>query len=203
MARSEQRLSIIEEDLKEIARLQRRNEAFLESFSEEMREFKDEMRASKKEMDRKWGELANKMGTVVEDIILPGFPGILRRYFNTEADIIMPRVKRRHPRDRSRRREFDIVAVDAESLFLNETKSTPRMQYVEEFVQTYGEVREYFPEYAEKALVPIFSSLYLDEESVAALTANGCYAMTMGEDHLDIVNFEAVRAPGAREKGGR
>jgi hypothetical protein len=195
MARSEQRLSIIEEDLKEIARLQRRNEAFLESFSEEMREFKDEMRASKKEMDRKWGELANKMGTVVEDIILPGFPGILKRYFNTEAEIIMPRVKRRHPRDRSRRREFDIVAVDAERLFLNETKSTPRMQYVEEFVRTYGEVREYFPEYAEKVLVPIFSSFYLDEESVAVLTAHGCYAMTMGEDHLDIVNFEAVGAP--------
>jgi hypothetical protein len=136
------------------------------------------------------------MGTIVEDIILPGFLGVLRRYFDTEADIIMPRVRRRHPRDRSRTREFDIIAVDSDQLYLNETKSTPRMLYVREFVESCYEVFEYFPEYAGKTLVPIFSSLYLDEEAVAYLTGNGCYAMTMGEDHLDIVNFDAVSSSG-------
>jgi hypothetical protein len=217
MATTEKRVSVIENDLKEIAHAQRRNEIFLERFSHEMNEFKSEMREFKEEgrrfreemrrtteemrrgtaemrqeMNRKWGDLANKMGTVVEDIIMPGFPGILRHYFDTEAEAMMIRVRKRHPQDSSRRREFDLIAYDRTRLFLNETKSNPKREYVEEFCANHTEVFEYFPEYADKELVPIFSSLQIPEEHVEYLSEHGCYAMTMGEEHPAILNFEAV-----------
>ena len=192
MSKTEQRVSVIENDLKEIAHAQRRNEIFLERFSWEMREFKDENRADRREMNRKWGELANKMGTLVEDIILPGFPGILRRYFGAEPGTVMPGVRRRHPGDPSRVREFDIVAVDDTRLFLNETKASPRMNYAEDFVARRHEVFEYFPEYADRELVPFFSALSIPQDVAAYLTAHRCYALTMGDEHLVIVNFDEV-----------
>jgi hypothetical protein len=168
------------------------------TFKEEMTEFKEEMRADRREMNKKWGDLANKMGTVVEDIIYPGLTGILRDYFDVEAEFLAQRIRVHHPKDPGRLREFDIIAVAGERLFLNETKSYVRQEYLEAFVQNKEEVFEYLPHHAGKTLVPIFSSLNLPEEAVRYLTKHKCYAMMMGDEHLDIVNFDEV---GARREG--
>ena len=125
MADANERISTIERDLAETARIQQRNERFLERFSREMDEFKsemkdfksemlefkNEMRASKREMDRKWGDLENKLGTVVEDIIAPGLPGVLRSCFGVDPDEVYVRYRIRHPQSRDRVRELEIVAV--------------------------------------------------------------------------------------------
>ena len=87
MADANERINTIERDLAETVRIQQR------------------------EMDRKWGDLANKLGTVVEDIIAPGLPGVLRSCFGVDPDEIYVRYRIRHPRTRDRVREFDIVAV--------------------------------------------------------------------------------------------
>ena len=176
-------------------------------FQDEMKDFKAEMgrlcaffeqdireiQASRIEMNKRWGELANKMGTVVEDIIAPGFAGVLRHYFHTQAEMLQIRVVKQHPVDRRREREFDLIALDQQCVFLNETKSNPRMNYVREFVDSLGEFFEFFPEYRGRRLVAIFSSLNMPQQAVSYLTEHGCYAMMMGDEHLQIVNFTAVR----------
>lgn len=40
--------------------------------------------------------------------------------------------------------------------------------------------------------LPIFSSVSLPDSVVGLLTANGCYAVAPGEEHLEILNFNAV-----------
>ena len=207
MAQLEGRLAGVEDILKETVWLQHRNELALKSlsrnlgtltdemaaFKDEMTEFKEEMRADRREMNKKWGDLANKMGTVVEDIIYPGLPGILRDYFDVEAEFLAQRIRVHHPKDPGRLREFDIIALAGERLFLNETKSYVRQEYLEAFVQNKEEVFEYLPHHAGMTLVPIFSSLNLPKEAVGFLTKHKCYAMMMGDEHLDIVNFEEAR----------
>lgn len=211
----EGRLAGVEDILKETVWLQHRNELAIESlsrgidtfkgemghftnemaqFKDEMTEFKDEMRADRREMNKKWGDLANKMGTVVEDIIYPGLPGILRDYFDVEADFIAQRIRVNHPKDPERLREFDIIALAGERLFLNETKSYVRQEYLEDFVRNKEEVFEYLPHHIGKTLVPIFSSLNLPKEAVRFLTKHKCYAMMMGDEHLEILNFDEVEA---------
>ena len=206
MADANERISTIERDLAETARIQQRNERFLERFSRdmdefksemkdfksEMLEFKNEMRASKREMDRKWGDLANKLGTVVEDIIAPGFPGVLLRCFGVDPDELYVRYRIRHPQARDRVREFDIVAVGGERIFLNETKSNPRMEYARAFVESLDDFFEWLPRYRDLELVAIFSSLSLPDDVIAYLSERGVYAMMLGEDHPEIVNLEAV-----------
>lgn len=171
----------------------------MKEFKDEMKEFKDEMKEFKidsekdrKEMNKKWGELANKMGTVVEDIVAPNIPGIARDYFKVETlEYFAIRVRKTN-RDKSRQKEFDIVAASENYFFLNETKATPRPEYAKEFKESLGHVPDFFPEYADKKLIPIFSSLNMHPDIVTYLSRNGIYAMIMKDDTMDLLNFEEV-----------
>ncbi|MFN3479913.1 MAG: hypothetical protein ACK415_05965 [Thermodesulfovibrionales bacterium] len=55
-------------------------------------------------------------------------------------------------------------------VLLNETKSTPRINYIDDFIVALKEFYDYFPEYRGKKVVPIFASLYLQEEVINYLT---------------------------------
>ena len=185
----------------------RRLETSLEAFKDEMRAFKDEMRAFKDEMrafkdevneDRKrinkmWGELANKMGTLVEDIVAPNIGGIARRYFGCEKlDFFAIRIMKRDVKG-DKVREFDVIAVWDDKVIINETKSTPRMDYINEFIEVLKEITDYFPEYKDKEIIPIFSSLYLPDRVIEYLTKNKIYAMAMKDDTMDLLNFEEIK----------
>jgi hypothetical protein len=162
-------------------------------FKGEMAAFKDETREANREMNRRWGELANKMGTLVEDIVSPSFIGILRRYFNVdEPDDLMTRRRKRHPSDRSRVREFDVIAVAGNRVFVNETKSSLRMEDVARFAESYRELVEFYPEYADYQLIPFVASLSIDQEVIDFCTSRGIYAMQMGDSTMDVANFQGV-----------
>ena len=169
---------------------------------EEMKEFKDKVERFEdkvdkmiSEMNRRWGELANKMGTVVEDIIVPAMPVIAKKYFGCEEiDMIADRIVKKHPKDKSRVREFDALVVCGDKVLLNETKVTPRISSIRKFIDFVrsGEFFEYFPEYKGKKIIPIVSSLDMPEDIVGYLTKEGIYAMAMNGDYMDILNFDEV-----------
>lgn len=209
MVALDEKVSYLEDILQKVAYSQLETNMSLNRLSNEMREFKDEMREFKDEMsdykdwskkqiismNRQWGDLANKLGTVVEDIVAPNIPRIAKVYFGcAEVDYIAVRVKKRSVTDRSRRREFDAIAVCEKIFILNETKSSPETRDVDklaEFVQS-GELFDYFPEYKGYRICPVFSSLYLDDSFVAYLSRKGVYALTMKDDTMEIVNFDAL-----------
>jgi hypothetical protein len=156
---------------------------------------KDRQRAEedRKAWNKKWGDLANKLGTVVEDIVAPNLPRIAREDFGCdEPDDFIIRRWVRNKRDRSRRREFDLIAVCGDKVILNETKSNPAIEYIDAFVEVLPELVDYCPEYRGKTLVPVFSSLYLGEDVVNYLTKRGIYAMAMGDETMDLVNVERM-----------
>lgn len=209
----EPRVSNLERIVEKIAYAQLRNEEAIfqltedtadfkremAEFKDEMAEFKDESRRMTRDMNRKWGELANRLGTIVEDIVLPNMPGIMREHFGVEEpEFIAVRIKRVHPEDRSRRREFDLIATSGDRLFLNETKATVKREYITAFAEGKEEVFEFFPEYRGKTLVPIFSSLYLTADEVAYLTKLGIYGAMLSDDAMDIVNYNEVSNVGSR-----
>jgi hypothetical protein len=167
---------------------------FQETTATQMRQFREEAERERREMNKKWGDLANKMGTLVEDIVVPNFRGIAQRYFGcVEFDFFARAVYKTHAKDRSKRREFDVVAVCEDKVPVNETKSNPRTEYISEFVEVLKEIYDYFPEHQGKKIIPIFSSLYLPEDVVNYLTSKRIYAMAMREDTIDLLNFEHLR----------
>jgi hypothetical protein len=202
MVALDEKVSYLEDILQKVAYSQFETNMSLNRLSNEMRDFKDEMSDykdwSKKQiisMNRQWGDLANKLGTVVEDIVAPNIPRIAKVCFGCpEVDYIAVRVKKRSVTDRSRRREFDAIAVCERNFILNETKSSPETRDVDklaEFAQS-GELFDYFPEYKGYRICPVFSSLYLDDAFVAYLSRKGVYALTMKDDTMEIVNFDAL-----------
>ncbi len=89
-----ERLDTLDNALKELAYAGRRTEMSLDRLSEGMREYRLEGHNERRDMNRKWGELANKMGTLVEAVVLPNFPHILHRYFGvTDSERTLPRPK--------------------------------------------------------------------------------------------------------------
>ncbi|TVR75080.1 MAG: hypothetical protein EA427_00470 [Spirochaetaceae bacterium] len=196
----EPRVSELETSLKDLAYAQLRTLRSLEELANEMKDFKNEMkdfknesRRQSKEMNKRWGDLANRLGSVVEDIVAPNVPGVMARYFGVdEPDFLMIRPRKKHPQDPTRRREFDVIAVSPDTVFVNETKTRIRPEDVTAFAENYREVLEYFPEYAGRRVVPIMSSLSLAEEVTSLLTRHGIYAMAMSEDTMDLLNFDAL-----------
>ena len=164
----------------------------MREFKDEMGEFKDEMREERKQMNAKWGELVNKLGTLVEDIVAPNIPRIAKEYFGVnDIEFFAVRPKVRNKRDRSKRQEFDVIATGDDKFIINETKLKPKSDHVNDFVELLGQVEEYFPEHADKTIIPIFASLYIDQSIVNYLTQNQIYAM-IGDETMNIVNFERV-----------
>ena len=58
-----------------------------------------------------------------------------------------------------------------------------------------GDFFGFFPEYAGRRLIPIFSALALAESDVRSLTREGIYALTMGDETMEIVNLAEVGSP--------
>ena len=158
---------------------------------------REESARERKEMNKRWGELANKMGTLVEDIVAPSIRRLAREVFDCgEEQHFATQVSLKRSDDPSRRREFDALYVGADAVLLNDTKSTPRSEYVREFVQFVdsGEFALYFPQYAHLPIRPAFSSLSIPPDVVTLLTRQGIYAIAMGDEAMHVVNLEAVRS---------
>ncbi len=180
---------------KEMGNLSIQTEKFKEEMKVDRESFKKEMLEDRKKMFKQWGDIANKMGTLAEDIVAPSIREIGHKYFDCEEDSdedFMVRRFRRKTKDRGKRREFDVIAVYEDKVILVEVKSTPRMQYIDEFVATLKEFREYFPEYSNRKIISVFASLYLPDEVIAYLTKNGIYAMATRDDMMDLMNFGEV-----------
>lgn len=181
---------------KQIENLKQHTDKQIESLKQHTDRQVDTTKQQISAMNRQWGDLANKMGTVVEDIVAPNIPRIAKEYFGCEQlDYIAIRVKKRNTTDKSKRREFDAIALCDGVFILNETKSSPEIRDVEKFAAfvNSNELFEYFPEYKGYKIYPIFSSLYLDESFVNYLSSRGIYALTMSSDTMEIVNFNTIK----------
>jgi hypothetical protein len=159
-------------------------------FEQEMREFKAEMRASKRELDKKWGDLANKMGTIIEDILAPNVRRLAVEHFGFPViELFALRVTRRQQGNEG---EFDTLVVGPDTVILGEAKSTPSVEYADEFAAKLKVFFDYFPEYRGRRLVAVFGSWAIPDVVVERLTAHRIYAMRMGEDTMELANARAL-----------
>jgi hypothetical protein len=159
---------------------------------QEMKEFKNETERDRKAMNKKWGELANKMGTLVEDIISPAIRPVVTKYFDCEITYFSVNVKKKDKR-LNLQGEFDVIAVSDEYVFLVEAKSTPKKQYLYEFIANIELFRKLFPEYGDKRLIPVFASLRFEENMTELATQEKIYLLAYREwEYMDFLNFDKL-----------
>ncbi len=165
-----------------------------QAFKDEMRAFKDEGRQQNREMNRRWGELANKLGTMVEDLVAPSLPRIVHETLNQEVLDLSVRRKRKLPDGRVQ--EFDAIAVTADLVCPNSTKSTLRSSDVDQFVREIDAFRAFFPEHRHLPVVGILASLAVDESVLKYAEKTGFVVLAVGDQIMEVKNrpgFEPKR----------
>ncbi len=192
-ARIEWLETILERYIAHTDAMMRRLEQTDRNLEQTIQNLQRSLELDRKEWNKRWGELANRLGTIVEDIVAPSMPRIAQELGSGEIEDMMVRRQVRHKRERTRRREFDVVVVGEHKIVLNETKATVRLEYIDDFIQVLSEIDDYFPEYRGKPLVPVFASLYLADDIVHYLTQHRIYAMAMGDETMQLLNFEALK----------
>ncbi len=204
MPEIEEKINDIERVLMKLAYMQMNTQINLDNLSTEMKNFKEEIRKDTKdfkahtratidEMNKKWGELANKWGTIVEDLVLPNIRNIAEQYFNCKKEDCEDFMFRRTKKGiKGKAREFDVIAVYPDKVILNETKASPKQDYIDKFITFIKDntIYEYFPEFKGKKIIPLFASLHIPEHTLKYLTENNIYAMAMKDDIMDILNPE-------------
>ncbi len=69
----------------------------------------------------------------------------------------------------------------------------PRINYIDEFMGVLREINEYLPEYKGKRVMPVFASLYMEDDIVSYLRKNKIHAMAIKEDTMDLLNCEVLQ----------
>jgi hypothetical protein len=154
--------------------------------------FQREMRAESRAANKRWGEIANSLGRLVEDIAAPNLSGVAKTFFGCEGepDFFATQVKKVHSKDKTKRREFDVVAAYNDIFIINETKSRAKIEYIQDFQKALEDWQNYFPEYVRCKIIPVFCSLYVPNDALSYLTKSKIYAMGMGADNMTILNPE-------------
>jgi hypothetical protein len=152
------------------------------------------MRDDRREMNKKWGELANKMGTLVEDIVAPAVRPVVEKYFDCEVLEFYVNIRKKD-KALGLEGEFDVIAVSDKYLFLAEAKSRPRKEYLYDFIKNIGKFGKLFPQYADKKLIPLFSSLRFEADMISLANQEKIYLLAFREwEYMDILNFEEIGA---------
>lgn len=160
----------------------------------ELRAFKAELREQNREMNRKWGDMANKLGTMIEDLVIPSLPRIVEQRFGGPVLDLMPRRKRRLADGRVK--EFDCVALTADLVVLNSTKASLHSADIDRFVEDIAVFREFFPEYADRPLIGVLASLAVDDGVLGYAERQGFLVLAIGDQLMEVKNrpgFEPKR----------
>jgi hypothetical protein len=160
-------------------------------FKEEIRTFKDETRRAHRNLNKQLGEIANKQGRMTEDLVAPSICRILREVLGLPQSHECgqaERVRRPHPKVKGRRKEFDVIAECGDYLLVNETKSNLKPTDINKLIKTIQEVREYFPEYADRKIIGSLATLYVDDSLVKFASRKGIMILAVGDELMDVMN---------------
>jgi archaellum component FlaC len=167
----------------------------MSEFKDEMLEFKNEMSEFKNEskrMNKQWGHLAQKMGMLVEDMVIPSLPAVIEDRFGMEIETMSSRIIQRHPTTKQRK-EYDAIAVAGDYVFLNFTTSRLLSRDIEEFAKEIEELREFFPEYKEKKIIGILAiplAEYPDASVITYAERSGFLVLGLGDWLMEVKNSE-------------
>ncbi len=175
-------------------KVEKNRQQFREEYEKKRAEEREEDKRERGKLARQLGHIANRQGRLVEDIITPSIRRLAHEELGCgELEFFVARAKRRHIAT-GRFREFDALYIGEKAVLLNESKAFAKPEYVKKFVEFLksGEFFQYFPEYADKPIVPVFSSLDIPENVLIYLTRHKIYAVGMGDEAMDVLNREEI-----------
>jgi len=190
-----ERLDKTIQEMKEDTRLFKEGtDKTIQDMKESTKTFEENMNKTIRDMNRRWGELANKMGTVTEDIVAPGFPFLIERHFVLSLDDISCR---RKVKDKSGNRwEFDLVARSGNIAFIVDVKSDyNKIEYLDHFIQVLlPKAAELLRDLKGCKIIGCIASFRLAPSIIERASEMGILAISLGGDYLEFCNQEVVES---------
>jgi exonuclease VII small subunit len=153
----------------------------------------EELKREARQHTLEWAQLAERFGRFAEDIVAPNIPRLGREVFGiAEPEFSAQRVEKAHIKDASRFREFDLIYAGQGKIIVVETKATARVKYIEDFAETVGDLADFFPNFRQYSVIPIFASLALSSDFVRRLSRLRIYGLALGERTMELVNLAEV-----------
>ena len=146
--------------------------------NEQIRKSREEFDKSMAEVNRNLGGMGNTQGEIAEDLF--------RRNAQTALNDYGIHIDQVHHNLRATgRREYDIVAVNAERAVVIEIKTKLKARDVEKFLQTQlSQFKSAFPEFRDHAVYGGVVALVMSEEQEIELSRMGLFVFTQGEDGI-------------------
>ena len=146
--------------------------------NEQMRKSREEFDKSMAEVNRNLGGMGNTQGEIAEDLFRRNAQAALNDY-GIHIDQVHHNLKA------TGRREYDIVAVNAERAVVIEIKTKLKARDVEKFLQTQpSQFKSAFPEFRDHAVYGGVGELVMSEEQEIELSRMGLFVFTQGEDGI-------------------
>lgn len=167
----------------ELALAQARTNATVDRLAVEMLVFKDEM-------GRQMGNLTNKLGRLVEDIIGPSVPETFTQLFQiTQVDFTGIRMGRSLRSDPGQFLELDALAAGGDVLLAVEVRSAMKPDDLPDAVLKFGQVRAFFPGWAEdRRVAGAVASFHVDPSLVTRAERLGLYVFGLDRDLIEVRN---------------
>ncbi|MDM8519096.1 hypothetical protein QUF64_03550 [Anaerolineales bacterium HSG6] len=151
----------------------------------------ESMTRTRKEM----GEVSKRLGRIVEDIIAPDLPDMLRMLVDCPANeeiAVNTNVQRLHPgkptSGQRQKVEIDAMAACGNYVLINETKSTLRTEHIQRLQELLTVARDYFPEYQHYQFIGCVASLHVGDDLIRYANRQGLVVLAMKEGLIKIVN---------------
>ncbi len=166
------------------------HEKKIEAHEEKMEAYREESRKENKAINLSWGKITNKLGTMVEDMVLPSIPRIIRDEFGIQRIKIKTRLQKQFD---VYNKEFDLCAFADDCVFINSTKSTLRKNTVDDFINDIDMFRIIYPEYKDKAIIGIIAALYTSKTLVEYAEEKGFMVLSVGSNILEVINTKGFK----------
>jgi len=168
----------------------------MSQFKNEMSDFKEYTLATNARVEQELkaarqrdAELSDKMGTLAEDMVAPSIPRILAEIIGCTDTPRMEGVRMRKKIADGRVKEYDVVAVCADFILVNETKTRLRPADITEMAEHLTqEVHDFWPEYTNKTIIGSLAALYVDPSLVTHGERHGLIILGVQEGLMTILN---------------
>ncbi|MDM8519095.1 hypothetical protein QUF64_03545 [Anaerolineales bacterium HSG6] len=181
----------IEHVMLELAKSSHELRQKMTEMAEQVKRNEENMLRTRKEM----GEVSKRLGRIVEDIIAPDLPDMLRMLVDCPANeeiAVNTNVQRLHPgkptSGQRQKVEIDAMAACGNYVLINETKSTLRTEHIQRLQELLTVARDYFPEYQHHQFIGCVASLHVGDDLIRYANRQGLVVLAMKEGLIKIVN---------------
>lgn len=156
---------------------------------------KDRQQAEKdrKDFNRRIAELTDQQGLLIENMVWPNLERIASELFAAEPVCNSGiRLKRKQAAGGGGNMEIDLLAASSSQVLVCEAKSKIDAGKVDEFLRKLRGFAEFFPEFANHAVLPMMATIAFEPSVLTYLTRQGVYALGFGDETMELLNRAEV-----------